>query len=278
MTLKRILYRSYIRFLEKLVLLYPFKSCFSYNLSIKELEKIDNSPVVDIVVVTFNNKQIFEHQARLVKKYLSGNYNYIVADNSSDKSIRKEIQALCVKNDISYVSLPPNYLTRSKSHAAALNWIYYKIICRRRPDIFGFIDHDLFPISKVNIAEKISNQPIYGLLRERSPFWYLFAGLCFFKFNFVEKKKVDFMPRMEKDIYLDTGGSNWHSLYAFLDINKITTFVTEKQVTFRKQETAKRHADEIEYFDDCWLHTINGSYWAKVDNKDDFVNTFLEKY
>jgi len=278
MNISRILYRSYIRFLERLVLLHPFKSCFSFNLSTKGLEKKGSTPVIDIVVVTFNNKQIFEHQARLIKKYLSGNYNYIVADNSSDKSIRKEIRELCIKNNISYVSLPPNHLVGANSHATALNWIYYKIICRRHPDIFGFIDHDLFPISKVNIAEKISNQPIYGLLRDRPPFWYLFAGLCFFRFNFVEKKKIDFMPRMKKGVYLDTGGSNWRSLYASLNKNKITTFVIEKQIAFRKQESAKRHADEIEYFDDCWLHTINGSYWTKVDNKDDFVNEILKKY
>ena len=278
MTIQRILFRSYIRFFEKLTLLYPFKSCFSFNLSTKELKKKDDTPVVDIVVITFNNLQILRHQARLIKKYLPGNYNYIVADNSSDKSIRKEIREFCIENNISYVSLPPNHLKRSYSHATALNWVYYKIICPRRPDIFGYIDHDLFPISKVDITEKMSNQPIYGLLRERPPYWYLFAGLCFFKFNFVEKKKIDFMPRKEAGIYLDTGGSNWHSLYASLDKNKITTFVTEKQVAFRREETAKRHADEIEYFDDCWLHTINGSNWAKADNKDNHVSMMLEKY
>lgn len=278
MNIVRRLYRTYIHFFETLVLLHPFKSCISFNLSIKELPKKNDTPIIDIIVVTFNNIQILRHQARLVKKYLSGNYNYIVADNSSDKSIRKEIRKFCIKKNISYVSLPPNRLKRSYSHATALNWIYYKIICPRRPDIFGYIDHDLFPISKVNIAEKISDQPIYGLLIERSPYWYLFASLCFFKFDFVEKKKIDFKPKKEMGIHLDTGGSNWHSLYASIDKNKITTFVSEKQVVFRKHENAKRHADFIEYFDDCWLHTINGSNWAEVDRKDNFVNMILKKY
>lgn len=278
MNIKRIIYRSYIRIQERLVLLYPFRSCYSQDLQVEKLKRKNNEPIVDVVVVTFNNKLIFEHQLRLVRKNLSGNYNYIVADNSSNKNVRKDIQKICRENNVSYVSLPPNHLIGGNSHAAALNWVYRKVISPRCPDIFGFIDHDLFPISKINIAEKISDQPIYGLRRDRKQYWYLFAGLCFFRYDFVKGKKIDFMPRMINGEYLDTGGSNWKSLYASLDKNRITTFVSERQVVFRKRESMERHADEIEFFDECWLHTINGSYWAKVENKDSIIDEMLEKY
>lgn len=31
-------------------------------------------------------------------------------------------------------------------------------------------------------------------------------------------------------------------------------------------------------FDRRWLHTINGSYWKKVDSKEDMIEGLIEKY
>ena len=39
-----------------------------------------------------------------------------------------------------------------------------------------------------------------------------------------------------------------------------------------------RHQDQVEIFDGRWLHTINGSYWLKVESKEDKIEGLIEKY
>lgn len=278
MTIQRFIYLKTISLLEKLLQSHKFSKCYSSNLSIAPLK--DDNQNLDIVSVAFNNEQIIEHQIRLIKKYIQGDYNYIVADNSSNKEIQQKIKNICEKNNISYIILPPNHLNLigpSYSHSASLNWIYNHIIKQRKAKYFGFIDHDLFPIAPFNLKNKMLDQPIYGLKRDRNEgrFWYLWAGLCFFNSGFLRDKKVNFMPCKIDGFYLDSGGSNWKTVYSSLNDKEIS-FVPERMSNIRKGDS--RHGDKVEFFDDCWLHTINGSYWKKVEKKEDILDELLKNY
>lgn len=275
MTPKRILFRLAVRSLEQMMLSHSFRRCQSINLNV---EKIEQQRHVDIVTIAFNNTNLLEHQIRLVKKYLTGNYTHIIADNSSDPNVRQQNLDLCETENIACVSLPPNKLSifgGSYSHACSLNWVYKHIIKKRNATYFGFIDHDLFPIKQLSIPKKFGSQVIYGHLREREKYWYLWSGLCFFDSAFTRNKKIDFMPIKLNGVYLDSGGGNWKSLYSHLNLN-VLDFVSVKTENIR--EGNSRHSDQIEYFDDCWLHTINGSYWKKVESKEDFIKKILFAY
>lgn len=272
MKIRRLLFRLVVRGLEALHRLHGLDGCDKINF----IEH--SSEGGDLVTIAFNNCKIIEYQIKYIRKHIKDCYTYIVADNSSDDEAARQIRSLCDREDVAYVRLPKNYLGLvgpSYSHAAALNWVCEKIIRKRKPLYFGFIDHDLFPVRDVKIADYLVSQPLFGAKRERGAEWYLSAIMSFFRYDFVKDKKLDFMPVMPNENYLDTGGGNWYSIYSKMDPSSLT-FVSEYVEDFR--EGGQRHQDQVEIFDKRWLHTINGSYWKKVENKDDKIEPLIEKY
>jgi hypothetical protein len=286
MTLKRLLYRTFIRFFEKLMIGRSLSTCRSVNVSNKKLPPANQE--CDIVTIAFNNPQTIERQISLIKKYIQGEYNYIVADNSSDKTVRKAIENLCIKNSVGYIGLPRNYLTTvigggSYSHGASLNWIYYRIIKKRQPRYFGFIDHDLFPVKPVSLAQKLAEQPIYGIDSQVKNYWYLWAGLCFYQFDFVKNKKVDFLPAKPCQTYLDTGGGNWYSIYSKMNRANLTLEISQLK-KIDEEDTGENILQEncIHYIGDYWLHAVCGSNWIhslqeKLSKKEEMIEAIINE-
>ena len=267
MTLKRIIYRTIIRLFEKLMMWHSFKNCQSINLSIEQLPS--ENTTCDIITIAFNNLQTIEWQIPLIRKHIQGDYNYIVADNSSNKTIQKEIEKLCKKNNVSYVRLPTNYFTTiigyaSYSHGASLNWMYYQVIKKRQPCYFGFIDHDLFPIKMIYPAQKLEKQPIYGILSLDEDIWQLWSGLCFYRFDFVKNLRMDFLPAKFKEISLDSGGGNWASIYSKMD-RKLLSFESQKIENIGEENDQNNwFENSVVYMGDCWIHTVSASNWRKI--------------
>lgn len=259
MTIKRFIFRSYIRFFEKLCLAHSAKNCVQINLSLQPLP--DNNKSTDIVTIAYNNDKIIPLQLLYMEKYYCDDHTHIIADNSSDQSVSVKIQNYCLEHNIPYIRLPKNHLKGSYSHATALNWVCKHVISKRNPAYFGFTDHDLFPIKPVSLTKMLQKQHVYGPIRVRGEgkYWYLSAILCFFDFNYVRDKKLDFMPVRydnDKTSYLDTGGGNWLHLYSKMDRTKMV-FCEEKLMKIGKNND--RHNDFVELFDDVFLHTINGA-------------------
>lgn len=256
----RKLYRLLILLLQRLFLRHKLEQCQTHNL---ELYYNDENRV-DIITIAFNNVDLIKQQVRLVNKYVQNKHNYIVADNSSDANAAQEIAQYCLNNRIIYLRLPKNHLGivgASYSHGASLNWVYQKFILAQRPRYFGFIDHDLFPINCFDVEAKLATSPIYGKVVERNNFWYLWAGLCFYRLNAIEETAVDFLPTTINKCYLDTGGSNWNAIYQHIAYQNLPecSVTTEK---IRESASDLYHSDYIQYIDTCWLHLINGSNWA----------------
>ncbi len=252
------IYAQLVHFLQQQFLAKEILSCETIH-----LDKYQNtSNRLDLATIAFNNPTVIEHQICLVRKYIQGNYNYIVADNSTDKAASQQIKQLCQNANVPYIRLPKNRLgiiSASYSHAASLNWVYQKIIKLHRPTYFGFIDHDLFPIRPISIDEKLKTAPLYGKVVTRENLWYLWAGLCFFRFDFVENANVDFLPTTVEKIYLDSGGGNWNDIYSKFDSAQLPPCDVRLE---QLREGDNYHSDFVQYMDDCWLHLINGSNWA----------------
>lgn len=276
MTLKRKIFRTIVRLLEWMTLLQrPHKLI---NMS---LEPIQEKNHVDIVVVAFNNADIIRYQYELIRKNIQDNYSYIVADNSTEPSVRAAIEQFCRGHEISYISMPKdylNYIGTSYSHAAVLNYLCRRVLSKRQPAITAFIDHDLFPIAQYSIAHHLVTQNVYGVLRERGAAWYIWPGMAFFRTESISPASLDFMPTQSDDaIYMDTGGSIWHNYYRTLERNELLFPIVE-QVAIREGDDY--HGDMVQYIDHhAWLHTINGSCWKRVaDGKDHIVKQLLDKY
>ncbi|MEW5784282.1 MAG: hypothetical protein AB1767_04255 [Bacillota bacterium] len=235
--------------------------------------------LVDIATIAFNNELVIAHQIRLLKKYFLDPYAYTVADNSTDPLKQEKIMRLCRELDTAYIRLPGipcKRINSSLSHGFALNWIYKNYFHKRKADFFGFLDHDIYPVRPIKIRKILQETTLYGLTQSRivpgQGFrWYLHPGLCFFKYDYVKNKKVNFMPGYG----CDTGGGNWRSLYQDFDR---TILVPLAPHYVRLREGDDPQVDNfIEYTGD-WLHTCNGSNWRKTPDKNDLIDELLNKY
>ena len=276
MTIKRILFRSVVRSLERLTL--SQKPRMKINLP---LFKVGEEKAVDVYVVAFNNPELIRVQYLLLKKFYVDNFTYIVVDNSSKRGARECVARFCKENDIAYVSMPFNFLNKigtSYSHAMCLNYICKRILAIRQPFAVAFLDHDIFPIKKYSFMENLAHQPVYGVLRERGAAWYIWPGMASFRLETIAPEQLDFMPTQTNDsLYMDTGGSIWWRYYQFWDRETIN-FPQVEQVAIREGEDY--HGDMIQYIDNrSWIHTINGSCWKQIDEgKDEIIRDLLNQY
>lgn len=275
MTVQRMIFRLWVRTLEALT-----RNGIGWK-----SRNLDLNPQpeghVDIINVAFNNAQLIELQNKFQQRFIQDDYSQIVVDNSTNKVESRKIEQFCRELGIAYLRMPKNWLNHvgpSYSHAGALNFVWYHVIRKRKPTYFGILDHDLFPIKPVSIAEKLQEQPIYGALVEREPIcWYMHASLSFFRYDAIKERGLDFMPVNPLGSYLDTGGGNWYRIYKYLDKHKVPV---HERVMESLREGGDWHSDMIQYIDDrTWLHTINGSCWKAVaEGKDVLVHQILMQY
>ncbi len=223
-----------------------------------------------VIVVTFNNIDILRIQHSYLKKFLLDPYDFVVADNSSNSCEAKKIQLFCEKNNISYVRLPWNPLTgirASGSHGIALNWCYSNMVKKIKPKYFGFLDHDIFPIVNTTILNKIKIG-LWGAVRTRKEdYWYLWPGFCFFDFKTFKDYRFNFFPfhgGKDGDIFLDTGGSNYNTIYHNIkrsEIDEATSILVnlDTEKVLQKGEDSKNTFEIIDY---SWLH-LRQVAWRK---------------
>jgi hypothetical protein len=199
----------------------------------------------------------------------------LVFDNSRNDSKRIEIEQVCVKNRIPYLALPANPTKHvNRSHGMAMTWVYYNVVRAINPQMFGFIDHDLIPVHKVSMAEKIKDQPIYGLLNVgKFDFWFLWAGYCFFDYEITEGKSINFLYDFSRD--LDTGGRNWNSLYRHLDRHRLRTAKFENLSMTVEQVKDSRL---VQFVDESWLHIGGISYSYNSPQSIEFFRGLERKF
>ncbi|MBT3666309.1 MAG: hypothetical protein HN548_02430 [Opitutae bacterium] len=203
------------------------------------------------------------------------NTTLIVVDNSTDIDSRDEIRVICISNNIHYVSLPKNPEWHpNRSHALAMNWVYYNLTKKLSPKFFGFLDHDCFPFAEFDLNRKLNKKVIYGEKRisEKNPkIWSLWAGFCFFNYSSMGNKKINFTHSIE--LGLDTGGSNWNGLYKSIKFEDQCSF---SQVCMNN-ELRLNFKQDFNSVIDNFVHIGSVSHQFKGNEIDeDQINFFLE--
>ena len=263
-----IIYQTLIRLLQSIFLMQPPRTVLNIDHYCTDPHR------TDIATIAYNNPIVIQKQIELVKKYIYPPYNHLVADNSSNSQTANQIKNICATQNVIYIKLPPNHLSligASYSHAAAINYTYRKIIAPRAPQYFGFIDHDLFPITPICIPEKLNKTQLYGRIIHRQKYWYLWSGLCFYDTTAMQSLSLDFLPVTINGTYLDSGGTNWKTIYAHMPPPRD---LIERQYRIHDNGT-DYHADYIHLIDNSWLHLINGSNWA--NQKPHTLNTLAKQ-
>jgi hypothetical protein len=176
-------------------------------------------PRAVVFTIAFNTPWVIDLLTASWSQYVSDAV-LVVADNSSDRSAREAHARICRERGVAYVDLPRNReWSPNRSHAIALNWVYYNLIEALEPEIFGFVDHDCFPTQPVSVYRMLEGHELSGwLLRAvlRPDIWYLWPGFCFYRFHLMGGRDIDFRHAIEWQG--DTGVMNWEPVYSRLDV------------------------------------------------------------
>lgn len=234
---------------------------FLKQTSTQQYEVVAKLRNLDFIVfcIAFNKPDCIQIMIDCWKKYAL-NTTLVVVDNSSCINAKREIAELCHLNSIFYLSLPRNPEWHpNRSHALAMNWVFYNLIVEIKPDYFGYLDHDCFPYKKFDLSSHISGYEIYGDRRisyDHPEVWNLWAGFCFFDFKYLEGKKLNFTHSIE--LGLDTGVKNWEVLYKFLSQQQCTFAHVKSGVMFANKYNQKFHS-----VIDSFVHIGSASHSVK---------------
>ena len=225
-----------------------------------------------LVTIAFNNEKLIELQIVKMKEFLLDGYNLVIADNSNVPEKSLLIKEVCKKHQTTYIRLPKNpWHQANLSHGVTLNWMYNNYILSLQPEIFGFLDHDIFLNHSASIKDKfLGDKLMYGHLQPRElasgrKFWYLWAGFCFYKSDYLLHKEINFssvvVSRPNYFAELDSGGGNYVGVYAKTDISKVAS------AQFNIGEYGEEHIDE-------WVHISKASFKSS-DIIDKIINKVI---
>ncbi len=219
-----------------------------------------------IISIAYNCVETIALLVNAVNKNIN-NSLLIIADNSSSKTSRKAIKALCEQHQITYFGLPSNKTSHAnRSHSLAVQWCYKNIIDSIQPEIFTFLDHDLLPKKAYDFESKISNQAFYGTYWQSkySNAWQLWAGFCTFRYAEISQYKLNFLYDFANG--LDTGGRNYAQLYRHLD-KETLNFSSDDRVYFLPNDEQADQEVTLQIIDDCWVHMGGAAHLKDYENR-----------
>jgi|LWDU01.1.fsa_nt_gi hypothetical protein len=223
-----------------------------------------------LLVIAFEQPWVIEWLLKMSKKYVTDAV-VLVFDNSRDKSKKGEIKKVCHTQNTLYLQLPENNTTHvNRSHSLAMQWIFENIVQAIQPKSFAYIDHDLIPVKKTSIAERLGNQDFYGwlktgLVRRNPDSWSLWAGYCIYDYDSVRNKKLYFMYDFPQG--LDTGGGNYEVLYRNYNKDKMQfSNISIAEVQVPNIGLVR----DIMLIDDNWYHIGSVGYNDNFVSKKDY--------
>jgi hypothetical protein len=203
-----------------------------------------------IIVVNFNRPNFLAVQIPLILKNLEPDNIHVV--NTGD--INSGCREIAAQYDCKYTHLEVGTSDFSKSHASALNVAYN--LNKQDHEIIGILDHDCFPIEKINIKAEIDGKFFFASNQVRKGILYPNPACLFIR---TSVGCIDFMPCLG----MDTGGQ-LHTVYNFV-----------RQMTYEAK-------DDYEVFAGAFLHIVKGSNWvggrtnaARVERVFEVVKTYL---
>ncbi len=217
------------------------------------------------LVVAYEHPWALDWLIRMAARHLADG-TLMVFDNSRRQQARIDIERSCRARNVLYLALPPNPTRHpNRSHGVAMTWIFHNVVRALRPRIFGFIDHDLIPMGKIDLSRTLGGQPFYGVPNVSKWGWQLWAGYCLYNFSVVEQLPLNFL----NDFYrgLDTGGRNWSCLYKKYDRAQLR-FGEMQQIDVI--DPLYSTPCPVEVVDASWIHLGGVSYRRSFREMFDF--------
>jgi len=228
---------------------------------LRQLEGRASAPLA--CVIAFERPWVTAWQIRMARRYFEDT-TLVVLDNSRNPARRAEVLQVCSDAGVPCLALPPNGTRHvNRSHGMALSWTWHNVIRPLQPEVFAFLDHDLLPLKRVSLRERIGDRPLFGLLRDREHGWHLWAGYSVFRYDAVRGLVLNFLYDFSRD--LDTGGRNWRPLYRHYN---------RAQLRFARRWIGPLslggETRQMEVIDDRWLHLGGVGYNDNFSTRADF--------
>ena len=249
------------------------------------------NPHLLLLTIAFNKPDLIDKQAEQISLNVKDqDYRYIVVDNSTDKAARAEIKEVCQRRGVEYIAVPRGLFQNlskrlslfSISHGFALNWLYYRIIRKIKPEFFAFLDHDIFPIVPCTVADLKPEEDFYGMPKRRGTklqYWFMWPGWSVYRFKTIDAFHPDFNPAFLGKTYLDTGGANYSRIYSKYDASRLR-FAPLRPYRLRKDDSLSieemYYGWTVEIVDNAWLHLVNGSDYRGYGTKHKMVKACLQ--
>jgi hypothetical protein len=223
-----------------------------------------------LIVVAFEQPLALHWLLYQARRHVQ-DFTILVFDNSRTEEARSKIRRVCADHTAPYLALPANRTRHvNRSHGLAMTWIFEHVIRAVRPGIFGYIDHDMIPISECRLAHRLDTQACYGLINRGLDCWNLWAGFCLFRYRDVEHRSMNFLYDFSRGV--DTGGRNWGSLYRHLNARTLA-FAEEAYVELKNAESGKSRMVQI--VDHTWAHIGGIGYNSNFDEKRQFFSDYF---
>lgn len=220
------------------------------------------------IVIAFEQPWALNWLLKMAKKNLA-DVTVMVFDNSRKAEARADIERVCKEHDAPYLGLPP-YRTKhvNRSHGMAMTWVFHNVVRAIKPNVFGYLDHDLIPVAKTDFSERVGSQPLFGLINAgKFNTWSTWAGYCMFKYDAIKHESMNFLYDFSRD--LDTGGRNWSAIYSKLDRAQLR-FASREHVNVKVPAVDAPRL--VEFIDQRWLHIGGISYNDNLKAKFEFFN------
>jgi hypothetical protein len=191
--------------------------------------------------VHFNRPDFIDIQKKCIDR-IGG--TLVIINNGNNKSIEDE----CTRLGVKFYNYQTSNKEPSISHGMALN--YLKGIIDYSDD-WSIIDHDLFPIKKIDL----SGYEIAGLPQSRGDHNYFWPGFLCGKKD-INLSDIDFMPAN----YCDSGAGTSLLMNVENRIMKfIETHIGEPTTGFPQNSVV------IANISDLAIHYLNGSSWMHTE-------------
>lgn len=224
-----------------------------------------------LLVIAFEQPLALHWLLAMCKRHVP-DFTVLVCDNSLNPRARQSIQDVCVSHAAPYLSLPPNTTRHvNRSHGLAMTWVFHHVVRAIKPNIFGYIDHDMLPIADISLEQHLAEQDCYGLINPGHGCWNLWAGFCLYRYSRVVNIPMNYLYDFSRG--LDTGGRNWAPLYASLDQSTLK-FAPDQIAEVTNSYTHETRS--VQMIDQSWLHIGGISYNNNFDEKEKFFIDYLQ--
>ena len=218
-----------------------------------------------LFTIAFNRPKLIAEQIRLLRKHLTDPFAHCIVDNSSSVAATTEIERICEENGIGYLRCADS----EHRHPEALNFAFHHAV-NEGLEIFGFLDHDIFPTRTTELTPLIEQSGFYGVGQRHAPtgHLYLWPGFCFLSAAWLAGREIDFngIRGGEKANDGDAGSMMW-PLFAEEDWHDLFK-PAHGYRNLRAPDDYGLQSFGFETIGDWW-HLTNGSHWMTVPGPDD---------